>query len=315
MKNRFSDILPFDSSRVELPSTKDDYINASFVKNLGHSCPSFIITQAPLPSTYADFWIMVLEKQIELVICLLADSQMSGEIYWAVSKNEDLVIGRVKVSLQSCNIRSYWVERIMSVTDGKVTRVVVHLQFTAWPQRWFPESPGPLLCLVSETLSLWSAQGRCRASVVVHCDSGAGRSGCFVVAAAFVAELQSSNAAARLPDPVVVTAAVARQRKNPLRDRDHLKFVYQCLLYYAQDMLMKRGILASKSTFDEKRTKQKSHTRHPSEDFLLNSLKEPSQFNMEERRASDASSTGSLKPNDSDPLSQIDPLWPIKRYS
>lgn len=29
MKNRFPDILPFDDSRVELPSTKDDYINAS----------------------------------------------------------------------------------------------------------------------------------------------------------------------------------------------------------------------------------------------------------------------------------------------
>lgn len=32
MKNRFPDILPYDNSRVELPSTKDDYINASFIK-------------------------------------------------------------------------------------------------------------------------------------------------------------------------------------------------------------------------------------------------------------------------------------------
>lgn len=32
MKNRFPDILPYDYSRVELKSTKDDYINASFIK-------------------------------------------------------------------------------------------------------------------------------------------------------------------------------------------------------------------------------------------------------------------------------------------
>lgn len=32
MKNRFPDILPYDDSRIELPSTKDDYINASLVK-------------------------------------------------------------------------------------------------------------------------------------------------------------------------------------------------------------------------------------------------------------------------------------------
>lgn len=32
LKNRFPDILPYDYSRVELRSTKDDYINASYVK-------------------------------------------------------------------------------------------------------------------------------------------------------------------------------------------------------------------------------------------------------------------------------------------
>lgn len=32
MKNRFPDILPYDHSRIELQGTKDDYINASYVK-------------------------------------------------------------------------------------------------------------------------------------------------------------------------------------------------------------------------------------------------------------------------------------------
>lgn len=32
MKNRSPDVLPYDWSRVELPSTKDDYINASLLE-------------------------------------------------------------------------------------------------------------------------------------------------------------------------------------------------------------------------------------------------------------------------------------------
>lgn len=32
LKNRFPDILPYDSTRVELENSKDDYINASYVK-------------------------------------------------------------------------------------------------------------------------------------------------------------------------------------------------------------------------------------------------------------------------------------------
>lgn len=32
MKNRFPDILPYDYTRVELQGTKDDYINASYIK-------------------------------------------------------------------------------------------------------------------------------------------------------------------------------------------------------------------------------------------------------------------------------------------
>lgn len=78
MKNRFPDILPYDHSRIELPSTKDDYINASYMKNLTPLAPPFIVTQAPLPSTYTDFWTMVWEQQVEVIVCLLSDSEVIG---------------------------------------------------------------------------------------------------------------------------------------------------------------------------------------------------------------------------------------------
>ena len=79
MKNRFPDILPYDHSRIELPSTKDDYINASYIKNLTPLSPPFIVTQAPLPSTYTDFWTMVWEQQVEVIVCLLSESEVTGD--------------------------------------------------------------------------------------------------------------------------------------------------------------------------------------------------------------------------------------------
>lgn len=80
---------------------------------------------------------------MDLVFCVLKRKmymacicfQMNGEIYWPVNKTDDLVHGKLKISLQSLNSKQHWIERIMSVSDGKISRVVMHLQFTSWPHR------------------------------------------------------------------------------------------------------------------------------------------------------------------------------------
>lgn len=298
MKNRFPDILPYDNSRVELPSTKDDYINASFVKGIAPQFPDFIVTQLPLHSTFGDFWSMVTEHQVELIVCLLNDYEIEGQVYWPVEKGTELVIGRMKLSLQSTNVRKHWVERIIYVNDSRTTHTVVHLQFTEWPGSSYPASPGPFLSLVGEALTLQSQQ-RGSGPCVVHCLSGVGRAGLFLLATAAVCHIQSTPT---LPDLVVLAGKISAFRKNALRDREHLKFAYQTLLYYAQDLLMKRGILTSKRT--------KTHTRHPSEDFLKGP---PKGGQQQTESPGSGTSASNIENKPVDPLSQIDPLWPIKR--
>lgn len=77
MKNRSADILPYDYSRVELVTTKDDYINASHIRDITPYTPPFIVTQCPMTATVVDFWTMVWEQQVELIACLLNDTQVS----------------------------------------------------------------------------------------------------------------------------------------------------------------------------------------------------------------------------------------------
>ena len=72
--------------------------------------------------------------------------------------------------------------------------------------------------------------------LVIHCLSGVGRTGLFCLAAASICEVQAGHG---LIDLVKLTAAMSERRKAALRDREHLKFAYLSLLYYAQDMLMK----------------------------------------------------------------------------
>ena len=73
MKNRSSEVLPFDSSRVEMPTTKDDYINASHIQHLSTHSPRFIATQWPTANTFNDFWIMVWQERVETMVTLIPD--------------------------------------------------------------------------------------------------------------------------------------------------------------------------------------------------------------------------------------------------
>lgn len=81
MKNRHQDIMPYDVNRVVLQSGKDDYINASYVEELSPYCPRLIATQAPLTGTAADFWLMVYEQKVSLVVMLVSEQELEKVLF------------------------------------------------------------------------------------------------------------------------------------------------------------------------------------------------------------------------------------------
>ncbi|KAK4036584.1 hypothetical protein OUZ56_028630 [Daphnia magna] len=269
MKNRFPDVLPYDHNRVELPTTKDDYINASLVPSLSPGAPSFIATQTPLPCSQQDFWTMIWQQSVEIVVCLLSDAEIpkpspsTSAVYWPVEKGRDITSGPWTITLQSSNTRPYCHERILGlIKNGEAKqRVVVHLQFTAWPGSSFPASPAQFLQLTSEVLHFWQQQRSKAHPIVVHCLAGAGRTGLFCLLLTALSDLSSGNG---LLDVVRVAASLCQHRRNMFRDREHLLFAYQALLYHAQDLLMKRGILSGTTSLQGSPIKK----HHPSQDFI-----------------------------------------------
>ncbi|KAI1189515.1 hypothetical protein F5B17DRAFT_186146 [Nemania serpens] len=86
-KNRYKDILPFEHARVRLASAEAggcDYINASYVQ-ASRSHKRYIASQAPLPATFEDFWSVVWDQDVRVIVMLTAEQeggQLKCHPYW-----------------------------------------------------------------------------------------------------------------------------------------------------------------------------------------------------------------------------------------
>ncbi|OTB03488.1 hypothetical protein M426DRAFT_73916 [Hypoxylon sp. CI-4A] len=87
VKNRYKDILPFEHARVRLadrPENGNDYINASHVK-ASRSHKRYIASQGPLPATFEDFWSVIWDQDVRVIVMLTAESeggQLKCHPYW-----------------------------------------------------------------------------------------------------------------------------------------------------------------------------------------------------------------------------------------
>lgn len=164
LKNRHQDVMPYDSNRVVLRSGKDDYINASRVEGLSPYCPPLVATQAPLPGTAADFWLMVHEQKVSVIVMLVSEAEMEkvrgrggegawedpGEValtalfapqqkmarYFPTERGQPMVHGALSLALSSVRTTETHVERVLSLQfrDQSLKRSLVHLHFPTWPE-------------------------------------------------------------------------------------------------------------------------------------------------------------------------------------
>lgn len=87
-KNRFLNILPFDKNRIRLSPVAgarlSDYINASIIDGFQQK-HAFIATQAPLENTVVDFWRMVSEQNVHVIVMLtkIEEKGQVGEIFFS----------------------------------------------------------------------------------------------------------------------------------------------------------------------------------------------------------------------------------------
>uniref|UniRef100_A0A8C7H796 Tyrosine-protein phosphatase non-receptor type 23 n=1 Tax=Oncorhynchus kisutch TaxID=8019 RepID=A0A8C7H796_ONCKI len=242
MKNRHQDVMPYDCNRVLLRSGKDDYINGSFVEELSPYCPRLIATQAPLSGTAADFWLMVWEQKVSLVVMLVSEQELDkGKVlcYFPTERGQQLAQGPITVTLTTQKTTPTHVERMIGLQyrDQSLKRTVIHLQFTSWPELGLPESKSNLICFIQEVHGYYLHQRPLHTPIVVHCSSGVGRTGALCLLYAAVQELEAGNS---IPDLPLLVQKMRQQRKNMLKSSCHFP---SAVLKHAEQVLQRHGYL------------------------------------------------------------------------
>ncbi|KAG9314716.1 hypothetical protein JVU11DRAFT_5525 [Chiua virens] len=166
------------------PSPVDDYVNASYVQPLG-TRKRYIATQGPLPSTYVDFWTLVWEQNVHVIVMLtreVENAMVKCGSYWT-----DTDYGLLRLELLStsppmsvstntmsadispqgfftirepqgksvvCRTQPTLITRIFALSHksypGVPPRKITHLQYLDWSDMNVPDDPRGVLDLVEK---------------------------------------------------------------------------------------------------------------------------------------------------------------------
>lgn len=181
-KNRYTDIKPYDISRVKLsinPEDESDYINASWIPGY-FSRRQYIAAQGPMPSTQDDFWRMIWEYNSRIIVMLtktVENNRIKCCQYWP-SDREVVMYGDIAVSIIDETETDSWITREMNVSMGQQKRLVKQCFFTKWPDMKTPEDSSSIIDFIRMVRSYCPIRGS--SPLVVHCSAGVGRTGAFI---------------------------------------------------------------------------------------------------------------------------------------
>nr|CAB3265286.1 receptor-type tyrosine-protein phosphatase beta-like [Phallusia mammillata] len=185
-KNRYTNILPYDNSRVKLHAVDDepgsDYINANYIPGNNNRQREYIATQGPLPGTKDDFWRMVWEQNTRNII-MVTQTVERGKIkcdhYWPFD-NEPITVVDMTLQMTSESILPDWTIREFKLTHGQDTRRIRQFHYTVWPDHGVPDTAETLVKFIRYVRRTIDREAKHTGPTVVHCSAGVGRTGTFI---------------------------------------------------------------------------------------------------------------------------------------
>ncbi|XP_035981236.1 LOW QUALITY PROTEIN: receptor-type tyrosine-protein phosphatase beta [Fundulus heteroclitus] len=231
-KNRYNNILPYDSTRVKLSYVDDDpcsdYINASYIPG-NNFRREYIATQGPLPGTKDDFWKMVWEQNVHNVVMVtqcVEKGRVKCDHYWPFDQ-DPLYYGDLIVQMLSESVLPEWTIRefrICSEQQLSFVRLVRQFHYTVWPDHGVPESTQSLIQFV-RTVRDYVNRTPGSGPTVVHCSAGVGRTGTFIVLDRVLQQLDTRDTA----DIYGVVFDLRLHRSHMVQTEGQYLYLHQCI--------------------------------------------------------------------------------------
>ncbi|XP_006892178.1 PREDICTED: receptor-type tyrosine-protein phosphatase C [Elephantulus edwardii] len=269
-KNRNSNVIPYDFNRVPLKhelevskesehdsdeSSDDDseseetskYINASFI--MSYWKPEVMIaTQGPLKDTISDFWQMIFQRKIKVIVMLTelknGDQEACAQ-YWGEGKQtyED-----VEVDMKDTNASSTYTLREFELRHAKRkdSRTVYQYQYHNWNVEELPAEPKDLISMIQSLKQKLPKKNSTEGNryhkhvpLLVHCRDGSQQTGIFCA----LLNLLESAETEEVVDVFQVVKSLRKARQGMVSSFEQYQFLYDIIAstYPAQNGQVKKG--------------------------------------------------------------------------
>ncbi|XP_076257292.1 uncharacterized protein LOC143194409 isoform X25 [Rhynchophorus ferrugineus] len=237
-KNRYPNILPWDHCRVKLNIDEDDeicsdYINASYIKGASNK-NEYIATQGPLAGTCRDFWKMVVQENVKIIVMVSKFIENNRDkCYKYFPKNhETMLVGEdIEVRCSTELHFGVYCVRTLQVRKDYTLVTVTHMQFLEWPDFGVPTGTENMLQFCHQLRNRWGSEG---GLALVHCSAGVGRTGTLIATDILLQAIESESKISVYN----TILEMRRQRRSMVQTQKQYMYIHQLIKSMLEDPIV-----------------------------------------------------------------------------